>query len=80
MTRETPIPMWEPTDVVRFSYDAEHDLRFQCPHHPTAHRLPLGPPDGWQIVQAEPLTVRPSILIRDCGCHGFIVEGKWESC
>lgn len=38
--------------------------------------LPLGP-NGWQIVQAEPLTVTPSILCRMCGCHGFITNGEW---
>lgn len=41
-------------------------------------RLPLGP-DGWQVVQREPLTIAPSILCGQCGLHGFWREGRWQS-
>jgi hypothetical protein len=72
------IPLWESTDVVRFSYDPdENEFRFQCPHRQTAHRLPLDPERGWVIVQVDPLTVTPSIHCLDCGCHGFITNGEW---
>lgn len=40
------------------------------------HELPLGP-DKWQLVQADPLTVTPSIHCLRCGTHGFITDGKW---
>jgi Family of unknown function (DUF6527) len=46
----------------------------------TPHRrkttLPVGP-GRWQLAQAEPLTVTPSILCKLCGCHGFITNGAW---
>lgn len=38
--------------------------------------LPIGP-DGWLVVQAEPLSVQPSIHCLLCGCHGFITNGVW---
>lgn len=39
--------------------------------------LPLHETTGWVIVQREPLTVTPSIHLVNCGCHGFITDGKW---
>jgi len=33
---------------------------------------------GHSIAQAEPLTVTPSILCKDCGLHGFITDGVWR--
>lgn len=33
---------------------------------------------GHRIVQAEPLTVEPSILCPDCQLHGWITEGWWH--
>jgi hypothetical protein len=39
--------------------------------------LPLGP-EGWTLVQKEPLTVTPSLLCRECGLHGFITDGEWR--
>lgn len=35
--------------------------------------------DGHQIVQADPLTIEPSILCPDCGTHGFVRNGWWKS-
>lgn len=40
------------------------------------HMLPLGP-DGWQVVQSEPLTITPSLLCGNCGAHGFFTGGRW---
>lgn len=34
---------------------------------------------GHRIVQKDPYTISPSIECGDCGLHGFIREGKWES-
>ncbi|MCW2632077.1 MAG: hypothetical protein JWR88_1039 [Pseudonocardia sp.] len=31
----------------------------------------------WRVVQAEPLTVSPSIHCLGCGTHGFIRDGQW---
>jgi len=41
--------------------------------------VPVKPmwPDGWDLVQLEPLTLSPSLLCRACGHHGFIREGRW---
>ena len=40
------------------------------------HMLPLGP-DGWTLVQKDPLTIAPSILCGICKTHGFWRDGKW---
>lgn len=43
--------------------------------------LPYGPPGvaspRWQVVQADPLTIVPSVLCPQCGLHGWITDGKW---
>lgn len=31
----------------------------------------------WKVESWEPLTLSPSILRTECGCHGFIREGRW---
>lgn len=31
----------------------------------------------WRVVQAEPLTVTPSIHCLACGTHGWITNGEW---
>jgi hypothetical protein len=31
----------------------------------------------WQLVQADPITIMPSVLCRTCGLHGWIREGRW---
>ena len=56
-----------------------------CPHSagvitfnvPGALEVFKGP--LWTVEQWEPLTISPSVLKMDCGCHGFIREGKWVS-
>lgn len=35
---------------------------------------------GHRIVQLDPLTIEPSILCPDCGTHGFVRAGRWQSC
>lgn len=39
----------------------------------------LGRSPVWTVREWEPLTLSPSILCKECGDHGFIHEGKWES-
>ncbi len=34
-------------------------------------------PPLWDVVNATPLTLSPSLLCRTCGHHGFIRDGKW---
>lgn len=31
-----------------------------------------------EVVNAEPLTLRPSLQCRTCGAHGEVINGKWE--
>lgn len=33
--------------------------------------------NAWTVESWEPLTLSPSILRRECGCHGFIRDGQW---
>jgi hypothetical protein len=33
--------------------------------------------DIWRVIQAEPLTLEPSLRCRACGSHGFVRDGKW---
>lgn len=35
--------------------------------------------DLWTLVSWEPLTIAPSILCGQCGDHGYIRNGRWES-
>lgn len=39
--------------------------------------LPATP--KWDVQSLEPLTMSPSLLC-GCGHHGFIRNGRWESC
>lgn len=34
----------------------------------------------WQLLSLDPLHIEPSVLCRSCGNHGFIRNGRWESC
>lgn len=34
---------------------------------------------AWRVVSLEPLHIEPSLLC-NCGHHGFIRNGRWESC
>jgi hypothetical protein len=61
-------------------------LIITCPHEEvggsiffdrpeTAH---LAPSDHrWAVESWDPLTLSPSILMNECGCHGFIRAGRW---
>jgi hypothetical protein len=31
----------------------------------------------WVVESWDPLTLSPSILMKLCGCHGWIKEGRW---
>lgn len=56
-------------------------VAFRCPHDPGerwgGRLLPLNRETGWVIEQRNPLTLSPSIHCLECGCHGFIREGRW---
>lgn len=79
---------WKPDRELNPQYDDVPDVEragilVRCPHGEggvpfiiEGHRLFQ---DGWLVVQEEPLTLAPSILRTECGCHGFIQEGRWVS-
>lgn len=35
---------------------------------------------GHRIESTNPITISPSVACSDCGLHGFIRNGTWESC
>lgn len=79
---------WHPERDINPQYDDVADVEkcgiiVQCPHGEASvgfnipgHRLFQ---DRWDVIQWEPLTLSPSIHRLECGCHGFIREGKWIS-
>lgn len=71
-------PTWEPP----FEGEGDSGSYFKFAHDCNGYRwidiIPLsGDPHGWTVVQAEPLTISPSLLCPNCGSHGFIRDGKW---
>lgn len=82
---------WHPDRKVNPQYEGLEDLEvagglLTCPHGQSA--IHFGIPEthrhifsgvNWEVVSWEPLTLDPSIASRNCGCHGFIREGKWQS-
>ncbi len=62
--------------------DVEHaGIILTCPHGDGG--VPFKVPghrvfaDGWDVLTSEPLTLAPSILRTECGCHGFVRNGRW---
>jgi hypothetical protein len=45
--------------------------------NPVAWRV-FNPQSIWTVESWEPLTLRPSLLCRVCGDHGWIVQGRWK--
>src|SRR6266542_5551415 len=79
--------VWSPDRDLNPQYEGIPDqdragLILTCPHGeagvPFAGRVPGGG-QGWRVLSEDPLTLEPSILPPDCGCHGFIREGRWIS-
>lgn len=60
-----------------YDEDRGDQVWFRCPHVSRWYLLPTKGDDVWTLESKEPLTVTPSILMVNCGCHGFITEGKW---
>jgi len=78
---------WSPDRDLNPQYEGIPDqdragLILTCPHGeggvPFVGRVPGGG-QGWTVLSEEPLTLEPSILCPNCGCHGFIREGRWIS-
>jgi len=65
----------EPGKVRIGLYD--HHPYYQCEHMGDLAVLPIGI-NKWHVVSEDPLTVQPSILNVECGCHGFITDGRWN--
>jgi hypothetical protein len=46
------------------------------------HQVDPAPGETWQVLQAEPLTLHPSLDcspgIGGCGVHGWIRDGRWH--
>lgn len=61
-------------DLVGVAYEHPGPDGKQCPAHGWA---PLHGPLGWTLVNAEPLTISPSLLCLHCHHHGFIRDGRW---
>jgi len=75
---------WYPDRELNPQYDGipdeEHSLLLlTCPHGEGGVPVKSAVRDGWTLVTLEPLHLEPSILRTECGCHGFIREGKWVS-
>jgi len=81
---------WSPDRELNPQYEGFADLEkasliLTCPHGDGA--VSVHPPEyneifndtGWTVESWEPLTLSPSILRNECGCHGYIREGKWVS-
>lgn len=49
---------------------------------PEGHAARPGEPPShfWQVESWDPLTISPSIRCLVCDNHGFIRQGRWESC
>jgi hypothetical protein len=77
---------WHPERELNPQYegipDSDHALlMLTCPHGlqtgvSIMGAMP-GEREGWTVESWEPLTLSPSILRNECGCHGYIREGKW---
>jgi hypothetical protein len=78
---------WYPDRELNPQYEGIPDtdkalLILKCPHDEGAVTIEGATPSqksGWRIVSLEPLTLDPSIENKNCGCHGYIREGKWVS-
>lgn len=79
---------WHPERVLNPQYADVPDVKWcgiiiRCPHGEggiqfiiPGHRVFQ---KGWTVVSWDPLTLTPSIERKECGCHGFIRNGKWVS-
>jgi hypothetical protein len=79
---------WHPDRDLNPQYDGIPDLEraalvLLCPHgqgvvpvHPPEYQAVFGQP-SWTVESWEPLTLSPSILRTECGCHGYIRSGVW---
>jgi hypothetical protein len=47
---------------------------------PEARAITTPQAPKWTVESWDPLTLSPSLLCRSCGNHGFIRQGRWESC
>lgn len=76
---------WHPDRKLNPQYEGIPDsdkamLLLKCPHGEggvTIKGEMPGNEEGWTVESWEPLTLSPSIHRTECGCHGFIREGKW---
>ena len=80
---------WSPDRELNPQYDGITDeprfaLILTCPHGDgsihldgeTQRRVSPSSPK-WTVESWDPLTLSPSLLRMECGCHGFIKAGRW---
>ena len=80
---------WAPDRTLNPQYEGIPDVDrygiiIRCPHGEGAvtfagnvqQKIEPGHP-SWTVVSFEPLTISPSVHRTECGCHGFIRDGKW---
>lgn len=80
---------WHPDREINPQYEGIPDLEkavlmLKCPHgvggvsvHPSTHDA-IFKEAGWTVHSWDPLTLTPSISREECGCHGYIIDGKWR--
>ena len=81
---------WKPDRRLNPQYDGVPDVErygaiIRCPHGVAAltfasevqAKIEPSRKNVWTVVSYEPLTLSPSIHNTECGCHGFVRDGKW---
>lgn len=82
---------WSPDRALNPQYEGIPDQPkigaiLTCPHSDGSILFDHGPQyeqifpnrPKWQVISWDPLTISPSIYCGNCGCHGFIIDGKWQ--
>lgn len=60
--------------ILTCRHGAEGAVHFDSPS--MAFAFPDSP--RWKVESLEPLTISPSVKRGECGCHGYIRDGKWQ--
>jgi hypothetical protein len=72
--------VWVGIHDVHLGKDGKSCMGFVAFDTPEAREVTTEQAPKWQVESWDPLTLSPSLLCRSCGNHGFIRNGKWESC
>ncbi len=69
------------TTGIEFGYDHEYQRPWFGHYCITGWQegmLPNGE-QGWEVIQRVPLTLEPSLSCADCGIHGRVEKGMWQT-